>query len=186
VASFDLEVDSKRLDFRLMINSPVTLFWRTNLFAETLDWMRRHGYTTVSLDASGWADDDDLHRDIAAALDFPAYYGRNLEALNDCMRDVAGYKYGTTRQATGLLIALSGYDTFTRRRPRTAQTVLNILAKQSRSAMLAGHRILCFVQSTDPTIDFDPVGATAVLWNSAEWLDAKRQPGSEPYRLFDD
>jgi RNAse (barnase) inhibitor barstar len=50
--------------------------------------MRRHGYTVVSLDASGWAADENLHRDIAAALDFPDYYRRNLDALNDCMGDV--------------------------------------------------------------------------------------------------
>jgi len=35
------------------------------------------------LDASGWHAGADMHRDIAAALDFPDYYGNNLDALND-------------------------------------------------------------------------------------------------------
>jgi hypothetical protein len=184
MAVFDLEADVERLDFRLMLNSFVTLFWRTHLLTQATDWMRRHSYTVVSLDASGWADDGDLHRDIAAALDFPAYYGRNLDALNDCMNDVVDYAYGTSREATGLLIAFTGYDGFTRRRPRTAQIVLDIMARQARSAMLTGHRILCLVQSSDPRITFAPVGATPVLWNHAEWLDAKRQPGSVPHPLL--
>jgi hypothetical protein len=102
MAVFDLDADANRLDFRLVLSSVVTLFWRTQLFEEAIDWMRRHGYTIVRLDASGWTTDDDLHRDIAAALDFPDYYGRNLDALNDCMRDVVDYEYGTTREATGL------------------------------------------------------------------------------------
>jgi hypothetical protein len=36
----------------------------------------------------------DLHRDIAAALSFPDYHGRNPDALNDCMRDVVSQEYG--------------------------------------------------------------------------------------------
>ena len=30
----------------------------------------------------------DFHDDIAARLNFPAHYGRNLDALNDCMREI--------------------------------------------------------------------------------------------------
>jgi hypothetical protein len=40
------------------------------------------------------------------------------------------------------------------------------------------------VQSDDPTIRFEPVGAMPVMWNHAEWLDAKRRPGSAPHRLI--
>jgi hypothetical protein len=36
VATFDLEVDVERLDFRLMLNSFVTLFWRGHLFTEAI------------------------------------------------------------------------------------------------------------------------------------------------------
>lgn len=181
---FDLEVDAGRLDFRLMVNGAVTLFWRTPLFAEAIRWMSQHGYRIVSLDANLWTSDDDLHREIAAALDFPDYYGRNLNALNDCMRDVVGYAYGTTRDATGLLMTFSGYDAFARERPQTAQIVLDIMAVQARCAMLTGHRILCLVQSNDPNITFEPVGAAPVSWNHAEWFDDQRQPGSAPHRLF--
>jgi hypothetical protein len=183
VPAFDLEHDANRLDFGLMLNSAVTLFWRRQLFAEAVDWMRQHGYTMVQLDASTWTTDNDLHTAIAAALDFPDYYGRNLDALNDCMRDVVDYAYGTTQEATGLLLAFAGYDAFAQRRPRTAQAVLDILASQARCAMLTGHRMLCLVQSNDPRVTFEPVGASPVQWNSAEWLDSRRQPGSVPSPL---
>ena len=94
------------------------------------------------------------------------------------MRDVVDYECGTSRDAAGLALAFAGYDSFARRRPRTAQAVLDIMADQARLTMLAGHRILCLVQSDNPSITFEPVGTTAVLWNHAEWLDAHRKPGS--------
>ena len=178
MALFDRERDGGRLDFRLAVNGPVTLFWRQSLFVEAVEWLRRHDYTVAAFEARSWESDDDLHRDFAAVLSFPSYYGRNLDALNDCMRDVVNYDYGTSREAAGLALAFDGYDVFARRRPRTARIVLDILADQARRAMLTGHRILCLVQSDSPTIAFEPVGATPVLWNQSEWLDDRRKPGS--------
>ena len=32
---------------------------------------------------------EELHRTLARELRFPAYYGRNLDALRDCLRDVS-------------------------------------------------------------------------------------------------
>lgn len=32
---------------------------------------------------------DDFHTFIAEALNFPEYYGRNLDALHDCLTDIA-------------------------------------------------------------------------------------------------
>ena len=58
--------------------------------------------------------------------------------------------------------------------PGTAQIVLDILARQARGALLIGHRLICLVQSNDPQLSFEPVGAMPVAWNDAEWLNSKR------------
>jgi Barstar (barnase inhibitor) len=183
VAVFDLEADSRRLDFRLMLHSFVTLFWRIEVLEQAVNWLGAHGYTSVQLNAGQWASDADMHRDIATALSFPDYYGRNLAALNDCMGDVIDYQYGTTKDATGLVLAFTSYDTFAGASPRSAHALLDIIARQARCAALTGHRVLCLVQSNDPMITFEPVGAMGVLWNPAEWLDARRRPGTDPHPL---
>ncbi|MFH8735357.1 MULTISPECIES: barstar family protein [unclassified Streptomyces] len=108
-------------------------------------------------------------------MSFPDYYGQNLDALNDCLRDVESYEYGTTRDATGLVIVFTSYGRFARAEPRTAQIVLDILADRARSAALFGHRIMCLVHSNDPDISFEPVGAMPVQWNDAERLDSSRR-----------
>jgi hypothetical protein len=177
MAAFDPETElSHDLAFRLLINTSVTLFWRLSVLNETTSWLDCHGYQVIHLDASHWATDDDLHRAIAPALGFPDYYGHNLDALNDCMRDVVSQDYGWAPEATGLALVFTGYDGFADRCPRTAHIVLDIMANQSRSAALFGRRLMCLVQSNDPRIRFEPVGATPVMWNDAEWLDSKRRP----------
>jgi hypothetical protein len=128
------------------------------------------------MDASPWTTEQDLHREIAAALNFPSYYGHNLNALNDCLRDVGSMEYGTSPAATGLALVILGYDKFSAAKPDIAQAMLDIFAGQARHAALIGHRMLCLLQSDDPRIAFAPVGAMPVMWNDAEWLDSSRRP----------
>jgi len=44
----------------------------------------------VQLSAGKWLSAADAHRALAAALDFPAHYGNNLDALHDCLTDLDG------------------------------------------------------------------------------------------------
>lgn len=177
VAAFDAEADlSGDLAFRLMSNTPVTLFWRTSILDRTTGWLRDHGYQVTQLNASGWTTEEAMHRDMAAVLGFPGYYGHNLDALNDCMRDVVRQEYGWAPEAAGLVLVFTGYDRFATHCPRSAQIVLDTMARHSRRASLIGRRLMCLVQSDDPQIRFQPVGAVPALWNDAEWADANRRP----------
>lgn len=159
MAPFDLDAPLDR-DFHLIKNGPVLLF-RTTL-DETATWLAGHGYLVHRLDARTWTNQEAFHRDIKAALDFPDYYGHNLDAFNDCLRDVAMHEYGTDRDATGTVLVCTGYDTFARREPSAAQVILHIIATQARFAMLFGHRLVCLVQA-DEDVHFEPVGAAPVL-----------------------
>jgi hypothetical protein len=142
----------------------------------SLGWLGEHGYHIVRLDAGEWATEATMHHALAEALDFPDYYGKNLDALNDCLGDVASLAYGSREGATGLVLALDRFDRFMRQLPRAAPIVLDIFASQARVAALIGHRMLCLVRSDDPDLFVPPVGAMSVLWNPAEWLDSKRHP----------
>jgi hypothetical protein len=175
VAAWDRDAETTHpVDFRLVQNTFVTLFWQSALLDETIEWLRSHAYDVVKFDTASWTSAAEMLDDVAAGLGFPDYFGRNLDALNDCMRDVASGEYGWRADATGLVIVLRGFDAFTSVDRRTAQILLDIFADQARCAILIGNRIICLVQSNDPRLSFDPVGALPVMWNDAEWLNSKR------------
>ncbi|GEB65815.1 hypothetical protein SAT01_32630 [Sinomonas atrocyanea] len=173
--AFDREADlGQDLGFRLLMNTAVSLFHRRQVLDETCAWLAEQGYQVTVLDASLWPHEADMHRAISEALGFPRYYGRNLDALNDCLRDVIVHEYGWDASATGLALVLMGFDAFASACPRPAQVLLDVVASRSREAALYGGRMMCLVQSDNPRISFDPVGAMPVLWNDAEWLDSAR------------
>src|SRR4051812_42710793 len=121
VVAFDPQADLGRdRAFRLMMNTPVTLYWNRQVLAETTAWLSANGYQIIRLNAMAWSTEHDFHSDIAGALDFPGYYGHNLDALNDCMRDVVSQDYGWAPATTGLVLVFTGYDAFNARFPRAA------------------------------------------------------------------
>ena len=126
---------------------------------------RWHGHFPVedvrhTVEHSGWrfAEVDGWHHTTKAefleavgiALDFPDYYGHNLDAFNDCLRDVAMHQYGTSRDATGTVLAFAAYDAFARREPRAGRLIPRIIERQAHFAMLFGHSMVCLIQSADP------------------------------------
>ncbi|MFF0478898.1 barstar family protein [Streptomyces sp. NPDC004284] len=159
-----------------MENTFVTLFWRRRLLTEAILTLEDHGFRTVRLAAGSWSTEQDLHRAVAAALHFPDSYGHNLNALNDCLGDVACFgPYDDEHEGSGLVLSFTDYDRFATACPKAAQIVLDIIADQARRAAVLQRRLICLIHSNDPNIRFEPVGAVPVMWNRSEWADANRR-----------
>lgn len=163
-----------RPDYGLWGGSFVTLFWRRDLFGEVLADLAATGYRVLRVEAGFWHTAKDMHRDIAAALAFPGYYGRNLDALNECLGDVACHASHDRHGGGRLAIGLADYDHFAAECPYEAHALLDIISCQARNAATSGRRLLGLVHSNDPHIAFGPVGAAPVRWNDREWFSADR------------
>jgi RNAse (barnase) inhibitor barstar len=72
-----------------------------------------------------------LHDALAAALDLPAYYGRNLDALEECLRDL-----GDLADAPVLL--WDDWGVLAAAEPRTSRVVLELLDASAVTTLLRG------------------------------------------------
>jgi hypothetical protein len=175
VASFENTPETwQRLDWELLQNGFVTMFWDRNLFTATKRSLAELGYNVVALDVGEWQTMQDALFSLGQALNFPSYYGKNLNALVDCLRDVATFDYGSDPESEGTVIALDHYDKFATLLSQVAWTILDILADTGRQALLIGHRFIVILQSDDGGLTFGTVGGTPVLWNQREFLNKKR------------
>ncbi|MFT3969767.1 MAG: barstar family protein [Micropruina sp.] len=160
---------------RQLIRDPyITMFWDPALLDDTVGRLHSRGYDVRTTDAAAWTDQYAMHRALASLLDFPGYYGNNLDALNDCLSDVAGGGYGPDASSTGLVLVLVHFDRFAAAHAEVAFALLDIFAVQARDAALWRHPMVCLVQSDDPELSIPPVGARPVMWNGAEWLRSRR------------
>lgn len=150
------------LDWQLVQDSFITLFRSGDRLEYATTGLQDRGYRVVTLDAARWHSEADMHTGIASALYFPDYYGRNFDALDDCLIDVAAGDYGLDPTTdTGLALVLIHYDSFAEQVPR-AHLLLDIFATQARGAALYGHRMMCLVDSDLPAAAFPRVGGTGI------------------------
>lgn len=163
------ENEWQRLDLRILQNGPVVLYFRSKILSEDIAWLQNEGYLIDDFDCTKWHSESDFHNDVATRLAFPDYYGHNLNAFNDCITDL------DVPDGGGRAIVVRRFDLFAQKEPRVAQDILDIMASASWHSILFGRRLLTLVQSDNPRIAFDPVGARPAIWNPREWLNKNRE-----------
>jgi hypothetical protein len=86
VGSFDNAPETwQRPDWNLLQNGFVTLFMDPQRFVDAKRDLTGLGYLVVELDAGIWDTTEAALVDIGRAFAFPDYYGRNVNALVNCL-----------------------------------------------------------------------------------------------------
>ena len=162
------ESELDRVDWSLLQNGSVNLYWRSDVLDADLMWLENHAYDIDKFDCSTWGNEGDLHKALKKQLNFPDYYGGSLNALNDVLSDIR------IPEESGRALVFRRFDSFNAQFPKLAWQFLDILDLNSQRAALFGRRLIALLQSDDPRITFEPVGARPVLWNRKESLNKSR------------
>ena len=161
----------QRLDWKLLERGAVALYHKSSILSTDLAWFRQQNYTIHELNAAGWTAPADFHVEAQRVLGFPSHYTKNLASWIDCLAEIQ------VPDESGMVLVFRRYDAFARSQTQLAQTILDSIETTSRRFLLTGRRLIALVQSDDPRIRFERVGAMPVTWNPQEWLDSDRGVG---------
>ncbi|MEO7086059.1 MAG: barstar family protein [Gemmatimonadaceae bacterium] len=161
----------QRLDWKLLERGAVALYYKPNVLSADLGWFKAQGYAIHELNAAGWTLPADFHEAAKRAFSLPSHYVNNLASWIDCIGEIS------VPDQSGTVVVFRQYDAFSRAQPQLAQTILDSIETTSRRFLLTGRRFLALVQSDDPRLRFDRVGAMPVTWNPREWLESDRGLG---------
>jgi barstar (barnase inhibitor) len=164
------------LDYQMLQDGGVCLYRSRPYLEEDIDRLVQRGYLVYRLDCTTWTSEAAMHESLRSVLRFPEYYGKNLNALSDCMTDLVVPEQG------GVAIVFDSYDVYTRgpgsshasHEQTAAGAILSIMASASRVMLLTGRRLVILVQSDDPRIQFSGLGSISAQWNRREWLNKDR------------
>jgi Barstar (barnase inhibitor) len=171
----DEETEPLGLDYQLMQNGAVSLFWRRWVMERAIERLKRQGYRVLLVDAAKSAPVGKLLQAIAVQVpEWPEGYVSTLDGLADALSEM------NFPVETGIVIAFVGYSEFERQSPQEARMVLDIIEGQSRFCLLFGLRLLGLVHVDDPDIDLGSLGGRRASWNGAEMWQRNRVPGSLP------
>lgn len=152
------------LDWDILQNGYISLYWKSSILDEDLKWFENKNYAVIEFDCTLWSSDTIMHAQFKENYGFPEYYGGNFSALKDCLSDLKIVK-------TGLVVVFRHLDNIKR---KTAQSILDIMADNSRFHMLFGERVITIAQVDNPEFEFEPVGQNLITWNGKEWLNSNR------------
>lgn len=176
MAAFDAQDQTQEaLDWVILRDGGIALYWRREYLDEDLEWFRQQNYQLYSFNCEKWTSGG-MHADFERTLSFPSYYGSNLDALWDCLQDLS------VPQRGGTVIVLNRFDAFQNGCGATllpsgraeGDIVLDILARTSRHFLLTGRRFLTLVQSDDPRLHVEGLAGVAATWNWREWQNKNR------------
>jgi Barstar (barnase inhibitor) len=169
--------DWQRLDWQILRDGGIQLYWRREYLIEDSQWLAKHDYDVFEFACETWESQDDMFSDFARVLRLPDYVGRNFDALDECISDLP------LTESRGAAIVLAGFDAYAagagaapmERLRNEAEVLLDIIASASRFHLLNGNRLVTLVQTDDPQLRFGALGGVSPRWNHREWLNANRR-----------
>ncbi|WP_238177840.1 barstar family protein [Paenibacillus contaminans] len=151
----------------LIINGSIVMFWRQSILEKYVDNIKEEGFDVYIFDCESW-DKNRCLLELGNTLDFPDYYGKNLDSFNDCLSDI-------TLSNEGFVLVFKNFDKFNELDKDTAYRVLDIIQNNSWRLLVENQKkLMAFLHSDDPQLHIQPVGALPVLWNNEEWFNKNR------------
>jgi hypothetical protein len=135
-----------------------------------VDALRREGYIEHRCNAREWRDDGDMYEAVSSAL------GTEIRAQDEA-RDLLSTDFP---DAGGLVLVFECFDGFAERCPREAHRCLDTWEMTSRFLQIFGKTLLILVQTDDPCLELEPVGAREISWNQAEFVRPERVRPDDP------
>ena len=163
-----LEEDKIEKDNEILKDGAICKYCKNGILDEDLNWFNNNNFHIIEMNCLNW-DSKNAHQNLKIALDFPDYYGENLNVFADCLTDLYNKRY------KGLILVFRRYDNFVAEDGKFAEAILDIIASESRIWLLTGQKLIGLVQSDNPDLNFPKLGGLSPSWNSSEWLDADRK-----------
>lgn len=104
--------DWQRLDWQILRDGGITLYWRKEYLADDVQWLAAQNYDIYNFDCERWVSEDEMYLDIERVLRFYEWWGpewgRNINALDDCSTDLP------IRDDGGAVLALHKFNAYAR------------------------------------------------------------------------
>jgi len=154
-------------DFEILKNGPINKYYKNSVLDLDVNWFIENRFDVYDINVKNW-NKKNFHKELKSNLNFPDYYGENLNAFNDCLGDMNIPRY------KGVVLVFRQYDEFINNARQSAEAILDIIAQESRVWLLNGQKLIALIQSNDPNLELPKLGGINPIWNSAEWFNDDR------------
>ena len=164
----ELFTNDTELDLRILQDGAISLYHDQTFLDHDLNELKKLDYQVVDFNTSDWTSKT-VHQELKKGLEFPDYYGENLDAFNDCLGGL------NMTDQKGLVVVFRHFDKPVTTEKKWCEGLLDVISEQSRKWLLTNKRLIGLIQSDNPDLNFSKLGGLTPTWNRQEWLDESRR-----------
>jgi RNAse (barnase) inhibitor barstar len=154
--------DCNRLDFEILAEGGVALYYQHEVLGEDVAWLAVERYEIVQFDEESMDSIEAFHFEFRLKLGLGDDYEPTYDGLRDALTEVEVPADG------GFAIVLEAVDQLSIENPGAVHRLCEIFADVSREFLLTGQRFVALLQTDDPQLTIPPYGAREVAWNPRE------------------
>lgn len=155
--------DCNRLDFEILAEGGVALYYQHEILGEDLAWLALERYEVVQFEDSAMDSIEAFHFEARMKLHLGDAYPSTFEGLRDALSELK-----VPPDAGGYAIVIEAIDQLAIENPMAVHRLTEVFSSVSREFLLTGQRFLALLQTDDPQITLPLVGAHEIAWNPRE------------------
>lgn len=130
-------------DIEILKKGSICKYFKQSILNDDIVWFENRGYEIIQINTKNWTSSN-FYKNIKDALNFPDYFGENLNAFKDNLSDLFHQKNN------GLVIVFNDY--------KLAEVIIDIIADESRLWFIEGKKLFAFLQSNNPHLELPKIG----------------------------
>ncbi len=154
--------DCNRLDFEILADGGVALYYQYEVLGEDLAWFALERYEVIQFDEEALDTIDSFHFEARLKLGFADDYEPTLEGLREGLSELFVPEQG------GVALVLPGMHRIAGQDAEGLRALLGVVSEMSHEFLLTGQRFLALLQSDDPELDVGQFGSRTMTWNPRE------------------
>lgn len=154
--------DCNRLDFEILAEGGVSLYYQHEVLGEDLAWLAVEHYEILQFDEEALDTIDAFHFEFRVKMGLGDDYEASYDGLRDALSEVQVPANG------GCAVVLEAVDQLMIENPNAVHRLCEVFADVSREFLLTGQRFIALLQTDDPQLTIPPFGAREVAWNPRE------------------
>ncbi|RWX03705.1 barstar family protein [Flavobacterium cerinum] len=145
----------ERIDYQIISRGFVKAYSDDTILKANIGWFEKENYKTIEFDCIEWNNDKEImHDHLSLKLDFPPYYGKNWDALDECLNDLE-------IPENGLVVVFKNLDLIN---IKTAHTLINCFVSSAQTHILFNERLLALIKVENQKFELPPLGAITLSY----------------------
>jgi RNAse (barnase) inhibitor barstar len=144
-----------RLDFQIISRGFYKLYSNATQLNDDISWLKLENYSIIEFDCAAWIDKETMYNSLHEKFDFPVYFGRNWDALQESLDEIEIVENGCVVVFQNLDLA----------HYKLRQNLVEIFLTSAQRHLIFRKYLLVLITVSNRNFSLKPMSKTIFYWH---------------------